>query len=604
VIWRIQIIAALAGALASQGADTKPPELFPVSDIKAGLTGTTYTVLQGTRIDPIHTEIYGLLPNAVGPGHHLIIGRLDDEKTRTTFAVHGMSGSPLYIDGKIAGALSRRLTPFEKDAFCGFTPIQDMLEVDNPSPAPPPVVSSSKNFTGSKAWFRPLTASEGLTFQTLLTPLVVSGLPPRAFSIWAKEFADMNFLPVMGAGGSGAEARNIETPFEPGAPLAAVFARGAFHIGGTGTLTYRKGNRVYGFGHPMLMIGNARIPMARAEIIATVPSYFYPYKISRTAQVVGTITEDRLTAISGDVGPQPRMIPMSVEMSFADGQSKKYPMELFDSPFLTPKLVGDVFSSVTLLSIEYTREFSMAIEGEIVMEGLPSVKFNDFCAGEQSERFMGVEEFIRDVDDLYNNALGKPVIQRIQLKATVADQRREFEIQDVWINRDLAKPGETITARVTLRAYHGQTRVETIPILLPEEVKSGELKLLVGDADAMRRAETGSSFGGGGTGKLDVSAVSLFRNDRENTRTLTQLIELMNQARPHDFLYYRLSRTSPGQLVQSQRLTSLPPSAMAIRESRRWKDGSTKLSDAEIFEKRLPMAGVVRGSAELSIKIE
>jgi hypothetical protein len=590
---------------AAPAENTRPPEVFPISEIKAGLTGTTYTVMQGTKIEPIHTEIWGVLPNAVGPGHHLIIGKLNDEKTRLTFAVHGMSGSPLYINGKIAGALSRRIAPFEKDAFCGFTPIQDMLDVEKfDSTEPPRLVGTGRTRLSSlQSWLRPIAGKEGMAFSPLLIPLTIAGLPPRAFSLWTKELADLNFLPVMGAGDVGGETTTVDGPFEPGAPLSVVLARGTFTIGGTGTLTYRNGNKVLGFGHPMLWLGKGRIPMARAEIIATVPSYLYPYKISRIGQTVGTITEDRLTAVGGEIGPAPRLIPMNVEIVTTAGKTKNYPMEILDHEMFTGSLVRSVFSSITMLSLDFTREFSMAVEAKAELHGLPAMALKDFYSGEEGERFEALLEFARNVDELLNNPIAEAKITNVTIKATLGERRREFNIEEAWINKDTAKPGETLRLHVALREFQGDRRVERFEFALPEEIKSGEVKLLVGDADAMRRAESGSSTGLTITKSDSVTIVSS-TTTRENARTLQQIIARMNEARPHNFLYYRLSRTTPGQLVQNERLPSLPPSEMAVRESRRWKEGATKLSDAELFEKRVPLDGVLNGSSELTIKIE
>lgn len=579
-----------------------PPEVFPVDAIKPGMTGTTYTVMQGTKIEPIHTEVFGVLRNAIGPGHHLIVARLNDEKTKLTFAVHGMSGSPLYIDGKVVGALSRRVSQFEKDAFCGFTPIQDMLDVNKQAPVEPPRSSPAKKLAGISAWFRPMTAGDGMTFQPLLTPLVVAGLSPRAFSVWANEFRDSNFLPVMGAGGGDENPIHVDTPFDPGAPVSAILVRGALNVGGTGTMTYRNGNKIFGFGHPMFGFGNVKVPMARAEIIATVPSYLYPYKIANIGQVIGTITQDRVTAIAGEVGPQPQMIPMTVEITGSSGRTKTSKVELIDHPQLTGRFVRGVFASLTLLTLEYNEEFSMTMDSEIELDGLPSVKLRDFFSGEEDARFESLFGVGNEVDELLNTNLGTPKIKRITIRAAVEDHRREYEVEDVWVNSDTVKRGDTVTLRVTLRPYQGEPKVETISIPLPEELKSGEVKLVVGDADAMRRAELG--WGASSTGKSDSIVLFSSHIVRENPRTLAQLVELLNKSRPHNFLYYRLSSTTPGQLVQNQRLTSLPPSALVVRESKRSRDGSAKLNDAELFEKRVAVDGTVSGSVELTLKVE
>jgi hypothetical protein len=270
---------------------------------------------------------------------------------------------------------------------------------------------------------------------------------------------------------------------------------------------------------------------------------------------------------------------------------------------ITAALVQSVFNSITMLSLDYTREFSMAVEAKAELDGLPAVTMKDFYSGEEGARFEVLFGFARDVDELLNNPIAEARIKSITIKTTLGERRREFNIEEAWINKDTAKPGETVSLHVALRAFQGERRIERFEIVLPEEIKSGEVKLLVGDADAMRRAESGSSGSMTITKSDSVTVVSSVA-PRERARTLEQIIQKMNEARPHNCLYYRLSRTTPGQLVQNERMPSLPPSELAVRESRRWKEGATKLSDAELFERRVPFDGVVNGSAELTIKVE
>ncbi|HEY8965958.1 MAG TPA: sporulation protein SpoOM, partial [Candidatus Methylacidiphilales bacterium] len=301
---RLVLFLSLVLPLAAPAQVPTPTRLIPTSEIKPGMHGVSYTVLQGSEIVPLDTEILGVAENALGPGYDLIIGKLVDPKSALVEAVHGMSGSPLYIDGRLAGALSRRLTQFEKDGHCGFTPIADMLRVEGPDgkgtfasraakgEASEPPFSVEGLLRGQIAG---AVASPG--FAALGVPLSVTGLSAELTGKVLKSFGmeASGWIPV--SGGSRSEARLAKAELQPGSPVSAVLMTGDLAAAGTGTLTWRDGDRVLAFGHPMLGVGRSAWGLAPAEIITTIPSYLYPHKLANTGPVVGTIVQDRLSAV-------------------------------------------------------------------------------------------------------------------------------------------------------------------------------------------------------------------------------------------------------------------------------------------------------------------
>ena len=600
------VIVGLAAALSS--AEPAPPQdtIFPLSRVQPGMRGRVYTVMQGSEVVPLEAEIYGVLHSFIGPKKDLIVGKLVDERTKLTGAVHGMSGSPLYIEGKVAGALSYRLTQFEKEGWCGFTPIADMIEAGQFSHGPAqkpgrlqsgasgPRIAGATGVallpaaTGFAAGLSFLPADAG-GFRPLAVPVTVGGLGPRMFEWLRAEFAARGFdgrlLPV--AGGGGQEDKPLSAPFEPGAPVAGVMAAGDFHMAGTGTLTWRHGNHVLAFGHPFFQSGTLTMPMARAEIIATISSYLMPHKISNTRQIVGTIYEDRLTAIAGEIGPAPAMAEMGIRMHGPRGE-RKFQSRLYQHEDLTPMIAAACVGQVLTDTMEYSREFSLTLRGEIQLKKHGAIRVQNFYSGsDTADHLAAVNDFARILSELFGNRFEQPQIERVAVDLNLDERRRTMQLGEVLLDCDKAKPGERVTLRAVLKPWRGERRVATLEFAVPENVRSGELDILVGDAGAADALDGKSSH---------------YR--LEHPQNLDQLVNVLNQRRAHNALYLRVTRKADGIVVADQRMTALPPSAMQLYDSSRTMLEATRLERVDVVEQRLPQDGVVRGSQTLKLKIE
>ncbi|MBI5395995.1 MAG: hypothetical protein HZA91_11930 [Verrucomicrobia bacterium] len=571
-----------------------PGEIFPVEKIRPGLKGKVYTVMQGTEVVPIEAELYGVLRDFIGPKVHLIVGKLVDERTKLTGAVHGMSGSPLYIEGKIAGALSYRLTQFEKEGWCGFTPIDDMIAADG-APTPPrkptPLASSRRAEPQlALASTRDFTLTGGVPtgFRPLAVPVAFAGVHPRVFEWLSGEFARFNrdglMLPTLGGGGQ--EDKPLDGVFEPGAPVAGVLSSGDLHAAATGTLTWRKGKKVLGFGHPFSQTGSLALPMARAEIIATVSSYMYPHKLSNTRQIVGTITQDRLTAIAGEVGPVPPMAEMTVRLHCARAD-RTFRSRLFQHQDMTPAIAASCIGNAMQNTLEYSREFSMRLTGDIETQRHGKVHIEDFYSGEARDHAAPMQEFSALLAELLDNRFETPQLMRINVDVRMDEEQRTFDVGDVVADRDRAKPGETVTLRATLKPWRGKPRIETLTFTVPDDVRAGELDILVGNAAAADALD----------GRRGAER-------QERAQNLDQVVRLLNQRRPKDALYLRVTRKADGIVLGDQRMTALPPSAMMLYDSNRTALEGTRLTTAAVMEKRVPMNAVVTGSRTLKIKVE
>jgi hypothetical protein len=346
--------AMSAGTTAMAAVAPIGGKIFPLAEVRRGLHGVAYTVFEGVTPEPMEVEILGVLKDAIGPGQDMILARLKGEKPEYTGVVAGMSGSPVYIDGKLVGALSYRIGQFSKEPICGITPIEQMFEVrDGESVGGLRVagvgaesVPQEKTNAGvlrfaqddgvlsaldglglqqeQNAGVPPLRSAQndnslpvsagGGEVQPIETALVFGGFSQDAVARFGGEFRALGMTPVAGLGGAAAAGTKQPEPLVPGSAVSAVLVRGDLSISGTCTVTYVDATRLLACGHPITQYGPVSIPMTKAEVVATLASPLNAFKIINTTETVGSFTEDRVSAIMGRFGVDARMIPVSVDV--------------------------------------------------------------------------------------------------------------------------------------------------------------------------------------------------------------------------------------------------------------------------------------------------
>ncbi len=319
----------------------KQTKVFPLSEVRRGLHGVAYTVFEGVVPEPMEVEILGVLKDAIGPGQDMILGRLKGEKPEYTGVVAGMSGSPVYVDGRLVGALSYRIGQFAKEPICGITPIEQMFEVRDGRRPAMRVAGAGENGQqqGQNAGGSPLrrqgtppsvemTASvaarngaAGGAIEPIATPLVFGGFSREAVERFGETFRTMGMEPVAGLGGAAAPGTKQPEPIVPGSAVSAVLVRGDLSISGTCTVTYVDPTQLLACGHPITQFGPVEMPMTKAEVVATLASPLNAFKIINTTETVGSFTEDRASAILGQFGTAARMIPVEVEVVPVEGST-------------------------------------------------------------------------------------------------------------------------------------------------------------------------------------------------------------------------------------------------------------------------------------------
>ena len=381
-------VAACSAVAQSPEAAGPPPSsggFFPLSQVHRGLVATAWTVFTGTKPEPMEVEILGVLRGARGPGHDMILAQLHGAKPEYTGVVAGMSGSPVYIGDKLLGSLSYRIGQFSKDPIAGITPIEQMLEVrDLPSDAPKNLLNAANAISGG-------IASQGMTFEAMDTPLVMSGFRPEAIRLWQKQMAGTGLEEVAAGGSSGsslpddaaadpATTAAARASVVPGSAISAQLIRGDLEISATCTVTYVDPKQILACGHPILQAGPVSLPMTTTDVVATLASPLNAFKIVNTGATVGAFTQDRDAAIRGILGAKAKMIPVHVVVHAGEGE-RKLNFEVLDLPALTPQAVMVSLYDALLETNDSTADTSYHVKGNIAVDGYPPSPLDLWAAG-------------------------------------------------------------------------------------------------------------------------------------------------------------------------------------------------------------------------------
>jgi hypothetical protein len=586
------LIAVMLLSFPLRAADVAlQPATLSVDQLRPGMQGITYTVLQGNQIVPLKTEILGVARNSSGPGLDLIICRLIDDKTQVSGAVHGMSGSPLYVDGKLVGALSERIASFEKDGQCGFTPIADMMKVEDLTrPAPAQAQSSPEsipmmNFTAVLPHNADSAPGAGLS--ALAVPLSVCGVQSEIFDRWLSRCGLGNMFVTVPGGGSilssDVEALKAAADIRPGSPLAAVFMSGDVSVTGTGTCTWRDGNRVLGFGHPMFGFGDSQLPMAGAQVVTTVPSFDSPYKLTNTGPVIGTILQDRISAIAGVLGMAPPLATYLIERTHEGERLPDLKGTFAPQPLLTPMLIGTALESALSHSLEKSRALSVHMTGEMTFANHAPLKLDGIFSGEDNTLPDLLANTLSPLEKLFGQTDEHLVAQSLHVSFNTEERMKTWSVESVHTDSREVDPAGKVLVTVELREEYGARTWQTFAVQLPENVKSGNISIRVGGAE-------------------DLNDKSLSR-DIDNATSVDQMIQVFNSRRLQDRLYVQAVSAASGEVVENREMPALPGSVRSVMEGDNSSVASVPLPEQVWLEMSAQLPGVVHGHQEVQVAV-
>jgi hypothetical protein len=580
----------------AQQAPSRLAAIFPLDQIQPGMKGEVYTIFEGDRIETVELEVVGVLHNALGPKQDVVLVRLLGDKVEKTGVVAGMSGSPVYIDGKLAGALSMKLGVFTREAIGGVTPIASMLDVQKSSPGETqPSNSATKNgtpvFSNRKIPLpqelaQSFTAVGGQFLVPIETPLIASGVYPETVSMFGKDFANwgMSFM-TGGSATPSAEDANIQ----PGDMVGVQLVRGDLSIAPGCTVTIVEEGDILACGHPIFGFGSVQMPITRAHVLMTLASTMASTKIITTGATIGTLTGDHVAAIEGKLGAGPSMIPVDVEFETPDAD-KKFHFEVIENRLLTPILVAlSVFNGVSGNTAS-GEGMTLQLDGSIDIKGHSPVKLADLFAPTDipvPTGFLLASSVQNAFVSVYSNPYETPNIEKVHVKVTAVSDRRSATIDNAWVDQSEARPGETVGVKVLLRPYRGEPFIQEVRVTIPEQATKGSLELLVSDAETLNRM----------TQLLTASSQGQLSG-------LEEQIQLLNRDRQNDRLYATLLQPTPTLLVEDKEMPNAPTSAINVFDQRQNPGGARLLYQSRVGEWSVEMNQVITGERRLSITVK
>jgi hypothetical protein len=546
------------------------------------MQGYAYTIFAGDQVEKFDLEVIGVMPNFLGPRQSIILVQLKGPKVEHTGVVAGMSGSPVYLEGKLAGALSLKLGVFTKEAIAGVTPIEDVMN---------PPSQGSASVAAQLALPNNATSQVGLpsgsTLEPIATPLVFSGFQSSTLQQFAPQIQGYGFV---AAQGGTAAPRPEDKHLAPGDMAGMVLVTGDASINSACTVTAVQADRVFLCGHPFLNLGDVQLPMARSRVVTTLASELASTKIVNVGGSIGTITGDHLTAVSGKLGAAPAMIPLDLDIATRLGQ-KKLHFEMVNHPKLTPLLVAlTTFNGITQ-NVIYGEGTTLHLSGEIRLQGHAPVQIeNTYAPGDSlSPDSLPIALGVQGIfTRLFMNTYEIPSVEHISLKVESVPGRQSFTIDSAWLEKGEAMPGQTIRVRVLLHPYRGTPRVEETSVRVPDQIAHGtSLRVLVGDGELLNRASRGFAFSGAGGAATG----------------LDQLISLLNRERRNDRLYVGLFVPSPTILWDDKELPNAPLSEINVVDGRPAPGSVQVLRESLASEASVPLGGPVSGVISLNLQI-
>ena len=483
---------------------------MPLDEVRAGMHGIGVTVFTGSLREEFDVDVLGVLHNVMGPQRNIVVARLSGGPLATTGVIQGMSGSPVYIDDRLLGAVSYSLGSFSKDAIAGITPIDEMIAEDSqpislarrvPRPSPPSASAPDlvrvirQAFAGdvrfahrlSDVTARSIPAPEAARLGTLMrpiaTPLALNGFAPEMYDLWSAAVAPAGFVTTIGGIMTVEAQREAErAPLQPGDAVGATLVRGDLTMSGTGTVTMVEGGRVYAFGHPFYNLGPVRFPMTRAQVTAVIPSFAISSKIAAIGGVVGTIDQDRATGIYGSLGAGPPMIPVRIHLD-EEGRalSTTFDFEVIDDPLFTPLLT---YTTALNTLITRTRELgprTYTLSGTVQLRNLPPISVGDVYTGNTASS-AAAGALNAPLTTLLSNEFEPVEIEGIEFHIASVDEPRTATLERVWVDAARPRPGDRVPLKVLSRNYRGAELVETLMVDIPSARKGAT------DDPGLRRA--------------------------------------------------------------------------------------------------------------------
>lgn len=605
----ILFAAAIFPVFAGDGTLPRPKagkvEILPLSEIKPGMKATAWTVFQGTEPEPVPVEIVGLMKNAWGPRQDIILAKMGGKAVRTNVA-GGMSGSPVYYNGKLLGAVALRLSTFSPDAICGITPIELMLEIndfDRSTPensrTPDKAVARNAGQVAVPSQMVGPAVGAGMPMMVPIeTPLTFSGFGESALQEFGPMFRQMGIAVAQGGAGTTSHTSKPVAGWEhalnPGETVAGVLVDGDMSVTGLGTVTYNDGKKVLAFGHPFFNLGPVSMPMTKGEVLMTLASSYQPNKMANATDVVGALHQDRHSGIEGVLGGESPMIPVTVKVRSLDDKEavvreKSLHFNVFVQQKWTPYLMMlTLYNSVSELN-DFRDEATYRLRGKVEMGSNQNLTLSNMQTNGElpMPAPMALAGWFGDkFNRLYLNNVKTPDVKSVNVTVDLLPDRRVATVESAWVANSDVQPGDELPVKVFLRPYRGEVIEREFKMKIPEGLSKGDHRIVLSDADTANRMQN------------MAGAMNRFID-------LPQTVSLINQERSNTSLYVSLVQASPTAYYDDKTMPNLPSSVLNVMQSGLAANRSLIVSPETASEQMaLPFDAVVIGSYSLRIHVK
>jgi SpoIVB peptidase S55 len=561
---------------------------YPLRDLKPGMHGRGRTVFSGERIDEFDVEILGVLEN-IGPKQSLILGRLSGGPLSKTGVMQGMSGSPVFIEGKLVGAVAMAF-PFATDAIAGIRPIADMLRVSAAAAEPVQRASVSLTDTDLTHLFpKPSQVSAGdARMIDIATPVSFGGFTQAAIEQFAPQLRSLGLEPRQGVTAGGRVDPRMGDParLKPGSMISVQLMSGDMSVGADGTLTWIDGNKIYAFGHRFLAVGSTAMPFARAEVLTLLPNLNSSFKISTAKELMGTILQDRNSAVSGELGAQAATVPVSIAVSRAGRRLDTYQMQMVPDSLLSPLLVQmAVFSSIDATE-RTVGAASVRVSGEFDFQGAPApIRLDNIYAADNGSAMAASLNTAIPLAYILQSGFDTLKLRKVQIAIESYNAKKQLQIDRVQSSKRTVRPGEEIEIATVLAGENGAELIRKSRYRVPEGAEAGLLYFTVADSATTNLTE--------------------FRQLLTSPpKSVTQLVTTVNSLRANTKGYIRVWRTDPAYQLEGADFPDPPPSVALILASAQPALGAvSQIRNSKIAEIEIA-AGEMMISGSKTIQVE
>jgi SpoIVB peptidase S55 len=591
----ISAILLIATAVSAQ-------PIMPLDQVRKGMKGYGLTVFEGNKVERFDVEIVGVLHN-IGPDQNIILANVDSPMIRRAGVVAGMSGSPIYVEGKLIGALAYGWQ-FSKEPVAGVTPIDEMLKIASAGSTSDVIATATPRVTAAEflesvgsakpeAVFQKIATSFGARQLSTLSgarpiaiPLSLSSFAPETVQRFGQYLDQMGFVAVpAGSTSTASKEQPGKKAFAPGDPIGAVLLNGDFNVAATGTVTHVDGDRVYAFGHPFLDIGSVSFPMAQSEIVTVMPSLASSFKVANTGAIVGALEQDRSSGIMGVIGQEANTIPVTLTVD-GSGPARTYHVNVVRHSQLSPLILAMAADTVVANAQRGAGERTVMLDSEIDMQGLPPVRLREGWAGAQARS--AIPAYLAVVSGyLMSNEFRDARIEQVKLHLHHDDHLRIARLMEASIippENGRISPGNTIQVRATLKPFRGEPFVETFDVKVPESQTPGSAYLLIGSGTAMNQVD--------------------FLLVPPDPQTLEQVLAVLKQLRPSTDLTIGLYSSGEGAVTAGVFLPVLPPTMNAVVSGDTTNGAQAPVKYYAPEHQAHPVGYIVEGTLKLDLDIK